>query len=86
MTLRCHVGDLAVIVRAYGMKRTPWFPDMVKPVRRGRYQTQCSIGIGFSYWNGERWSNQRHRLEDIRTGHTKGAMQDKQWRGLAKKP
>lgn len=37
------------------MKRTPWFPPEIAPVRKGWYEcAQCAIGIRH-YWNGKIW-------------------------------
>lgn len=38
------------------MKRTPWYPAHIKPVRVGMYEIKFG-GFVFSgyYWNGEKW-------------------------------
>jgi len=36
------------------MKKTPWFPASVKPVREGWYETTCSY-CGSHYWDGKEW-------------------------------
>ena len=40
------------------MKRTPWFPDAVNPVRPGRYEVRVRWlprNIYANDWDGERW-------------------------------
>lgn len=69
---------------------TPWFPEDVKPVRRGVYETEFSIrdGLpwaGYSMWTGRRWCNQRNsvgRAKAAARHGDDGAAQDKRWRGL----
>jgi hypothetical protein len=37
------------------MKKTPWFPRYIKPVRKGIYEIKTRYGIKFANWNGEYW-------------------------------
>jgi hypothetical protein len=66
------------------MKRTPWFPYNIKPVRVGVYEV-FSEGF-YAYWNGKRWSwaSGSLKLAHARK-QTSGASQFKSWRGLVKK-
>ena len=70
------------------MKLTPWFPLNIKPVRSGVYNT--SLGnktpyLGFSHWNGRRWSDTCASIEGANQAIRGNGMQDKKWRGLAAK-
>jgi hypothetical protein len=68
-------------------KFTPWFPADVKPVRIGVYETRFGDNpriSGFSEWAGE-WSNQTS-VNGGDNFFSDGAIQKKEWRGLAKAP
>lgn len=69
---------------------TPWFPGHIKPVRPGVYQTRYRGSTdGYSYWTGKRWSNQCLDIEFCHShgdDWTYGAVQRKEWRGLAEDP
>lgn len=65
---------------------TAWYPVDTYPVHIGVYQTHLGPTAynpyGFSYWDGNHWSNQYltpERAEQM--GDNPGA-QDKRWRGL----
>ena len=74
---------------------TQWFDQSEKPARQGVYETRYSSGFGFeygySYWDSrEGWTNQALRLSEFkekwRYAYFGGAIQSKDWRGLAEKP
>ena len=63
------------------MKRTPWYPGSVKPVRNGHYETRTSkysVTAWLDTWDGKEW-----RDED---GIPINQSAVYQWRGLAEKP
>lgn len=37
------------------MKKTPWFPRTIKPVRKGLYEIKTKYGRKMAFWNGEWW-------------------------------
>jgi len=37
------------------MKKTPWFPRTIKPVRKGLYEIETQYGRKMAFWNGEWW-------------------------------
>ena len=61
---------------------TPWFPADVKPARNGKYQVRNVVsGDPFhGYWNNGKW-----RFSN-RSNAAKFRHQEREWRGLAKKP
>jgi hypothetical protein len=70
-------------------KLTPWFDTTQKPTRIGAYATKFRrrgiIVKGFSCWNGQRWGDTYDTiLAAVRYNYP--GEQNKQWRGLAKKP
>ncbi len=72
-------------------KLTPWFPIETKPVHIGVYETKYHLfedewSHGFSYWNGEKWSNNSCGVKSVKKNWTEGAIQEKKWRGLLEKP
>lgn len=74
-------------------KHTPWFDANEKPVHPGVYLVRHSDRLyvyTFAYWSGSAWGSSSHTIQgavSIWTAHgSTGSFQDKQWRGLAKKP
>lgn len=73
-------------------KMTPWFPVGSKPARVGVYETDFlgSFGqrfqLGYSYWNGQRWHNNRPTPAEAAADDGAFSSQSKRWRGLASKP
>ena len=66
---------------------TPWFPASVKPARNGFYQVMMVASAAWSYWDGLKWGFACWSKKDaIRHKHKESPTQDKQWRGLSKKP
>lgn len=59
------------------MKKTPWFPCSVKPVREGWYEVKwgnhSDLEIYMRYWNGRSWEGLVFDSYDV-------------WRGLAEEP
>ncbi|MGY6240573.1 hypothetical protein ACW910_24325 (plasmid) [Burkholderia ambifaria] len=39
------------------MKKTPWFPAEIKPIRIGIYQVRKSFGHCWARWDGRAWSH-----------------------------
>jgi len=72
------------------IQKTPWFPSNIKPVRVGVYETKwyCvdSWERGFSYWNGDQWTNGVDSPDraDFYKNWVRGAYQEKKWRGFTK--
>lgn len=70
-------------------KLTPWFPDDVKPARRGVYRVDPFSGDSwYAYFDGEKFG--WHGLSpegayDMRKEKT-GCAPDQRWRGLAQEP
>jgi hypothetical protein len=59
------------------MNLTDWFPETVKPVHVGVYETKHQNGTGatfWRYWNGRLW------LLPNTSSHC--VIQTRQWRGL----
>lgn len=78
------------------MKKTPWFPAGIKPVREGPYEvwsaTYESAGW-YAWWDGKKWGpafKYGGQKRSIRISYgcrqSAGAIQDRHWRGLAQKP
>lgn len=77
---------------------TDEFPADVKPVRPGVYETRYDTevpgnphpfeSVGYSYFNGERWSYQHETIADamVNAHSNRLARQDKRWRGIAVDP
>lgn len=59
------------------MKRTPWYPAHIKPVRVGMYEIQVS-GFVFSgyWWDGKRW------LAGENSAYSLWTQTKLKWRGL----
>ena len=80
-------------------KITEWFPEDVKPVRKGIYETSFPFSVksmadteivGYSHWNGKRWGSQYTRLDQCQESMKEDifnflAEQDKKWRGFTTK-
>jgi len=72
------------------MKRTPWFPADINPVRAGVYRVQkAALGEGWAHWNGKTWSHGYYRAEltaeaaiTLERRHNAGAHPVLSWRGL----
>lgn len=67
------------------MTTTEWFPADIKPVRIGVYETDLGPAFsqfGFSYWDGNHWSNQYLLIETAARFSDHIGVQDKLWRGL----
>lgn len=63
------------------MKRTPWFPTTINPVRKGLYECGvcCCMGLDRMHlWDGRywRWSEVDKTVMSMHAG----------WRGLAEAP
>ena len=66
-------------------KMTRWFPVNIKPVHVGVYETDLAGYLGYSYWNGEYWSDTSSKLDmELRFKERRG-MQKKKWRGFKEK-
>ena len=67
------------------MKKTPWFPFSIKPVRKGWYEVNECPGFmdcaGMHYWDGKAWCFPEHTPI---TEYTSAAKRP--WRGLTEKP
>jgi hypothetical protein len=62
---------------------TPWFPADVKPVRPGKYNSSYQRDPNvFFYWDGKQWVYG----PDSGLRGSACTVQDREWRGLAKKP
>ena len=76
-------------------KYTDWFPANVKPCRVGVYQVRRKLagvwigglngGAAYAHWNGKEWAwaEMSVKAADF-DRRTRGADQDKRWRGLTK--
>lgn len=67
------------------MKKTAWYPASLKPVHIGVYETDLGSAFsrfGFSYWDGNHWSNQYGLPETAEKYCDSPGAQDKCWRGL----
>lgn len=67
-------------------KLTPWFPETVKPARKGVYETEIagrSPLRGYSLWTGKNWSDTCACVETAAANKTHG-WPSKKWRGLTK--
>ena len=69
------------------MKKTPWFPGDVKPVRDGVYDRRMSWGVCYAKFSRGRWfssgpSKYLARDEPMQSG----VQEEVPWRGLAQDP
>lgn len=68
-------------------KEVGWFTRDKSPARRGAYRTRAAgLGVGFSYFSGAQWGNQRADAEKAVQSWTEygaSGMQEKEWCGLA---
>lgn len=73
-----------------GKEITAWFHCDIKPVHIGVYQTDHDNGKqdpGYCLWDGTRWGCERTSVADaLRNPYFSGAVQAKDWRGLAEQP
>jgi hypothetical protein len=68
------------------MRLTDWYPQHIKPVRAGVYQTWLDGHIGYAYWSGSRWGGQWMTAEKAAANREHpGAEQRKTWRGVDRK-
>lgn len=74
-------------------KLTPWFLPTKKPVRKGVYETKYHLygrefQHGYSYWDGKNWANSSSSIDSAYAikDWLEGAIQEKNWRGLAEQP
>jgi hypothetical protein len=70
------------------MKKTEWYPENIKPARKGLYETRIegSWDSTWSVWSGNHWAK---ASEDANWAvvygiHGESHWQDRQWRGLTK--
>jgi len=66
------------------LKRTPWYPSSIKPVRVGNYEyAYTNAGFEFDcWWNGKDFFINEGKFK----GHKIHCFASDQWRGLAAKP
>jgi hypothetical protein len=72
-------------------KMTPWFDAETLPARPGFYKTRCEQVydkpiVGYSFWDGKRWSAQFRTLGIAARNWVVVGMYRKEWRGLAMPP
>jgi hypothetical protein len=72
------------------MKRTPWFPGDVAPVRKGVYERDYgpTDGILYSHWSGRKWGywgSTPYRAYANGKGDFESVFQCMPWRGLTEK-
>lgn len=64
-------------------KLTPWFPGEIKPLHKGRYNaSHWRNAASFFVWDGRYWRFPK----GVDLAGQKCFSQNKEWRGLAKKP
>lgn len=77
------------------MKKTPWFPANIKPVREGPYEVWSAAyeSAGwYAWWDGKEWGpafkgGGQEKSIALACGCRRWlARQDRNWRGLAQKP
>jgi hypothetical protein len=69
------------------MKKTPWIPGNVKPVRVGVYQRHHdNYDTIFSRWDGEMWYAGLDNVKSANSSTLDSAYQQLPWRGLAQDP
>lgn len=62
---------------------TPWFPEGVKPVRKGTYERKCGEhSTSYSNWTGVFWSVLRKNVEPDELANVRSVFQELPWRGL----
>jgi hypothetical protein len=66
-------------------KMTRWFSVNIKPVHVGVYETELQGYLGYSYWNGEYWSDTSSKLDMPPHFKERRGMQKKKWRGFTEK-
>jgi hypothetical protein len=70
------------------MKRTPWFPAEIKPVRPGFYEVESANGSRtaklFAVWTGREWA----WPSDVRRNYPRPVLffQNRAWRGVTEEP
>lgn len=76
------------------MKKTPWFPARIAPVRAGEYEV-IRNGVSPPYpqrtrlkWKGRKWVHTRHSSNNEFVGGTAdmSELEGDRWRGLAEPP
>lgn len=70
------------------MKKTPWFPAKINPVRRGNYEVMrkdASPVMDILEWCGFEWRYPKDSLTSSK-GNYADMSGDNKWRGLAQKP
>ena len=75
--------------RNMGQEMTGWFSGLVRPTRKGVYQTKANDIPGylwFNYWNGRRWSSGGYGFADdaYKFRHDRQNDDVDYWRGLAR--
>lgn len=78
------------------MKKTPWYPASIKPIREGVYEIQMqviedrlggyAIEQGFCYFGMVGWAVTQSTVEEAKARGAILGSQHKAWRGLAKEP
>jgi hypothetical protein len=66
---------------------TDWFPEKIKPVRKGIYQVKVYApdNVGYAYWLGACWAPVCHSEEAaLKFSVYVGTKQSLAWRGLKK--
>jgi hypothetical protein len=66
-------------------KMTKWFPSHITPVNVGVYETELHGYLGYSFWNGEYWSDTSSKLDMPLHFKERRGMQKKKWRGFKEK-
>ncbi len=67
---------------------TEWFPDTIKPCRKGLYQVKTSDDeYHYSWFDGRNWNYLREsRYEAYKHRMYLSWSQNREWRGLASNP
>ena len=68
------------------MKLTEWYPENIKPVRIGVYNTSgYEASNVYQYWDGSRWAYYMPSVEKaIQSKRSRSHQQNVKWRGIAK--
>lgn len=68
---------------------TDWFPEDVKPVRKGVYERDyrhSGMEFQFCLWNGKCWGEGCRTVRLAEQSRLASLWPDLPWRGLAEKP
>jgi len=81
-----RAGDTGRRCEMSAAKLTPWFPESMKPVHVGVYETIRELHGShfFSKWDGKQWLIDCDKPEQAESKRGRSAFQGRKWRGVLK--